>query len=134
MTVAWRVLADVVVGVHYAFLLYLLVGGFLAQRRPGTIWLHLAAAVWGTLIVTTRVPCPLTAAQDLFRRRGGLAPLHGGFIGTYVKGVLYPARWETATQVVVALLVAGSWVAFLRHRQTRRGLERSRSEVVPSRP
>lgn len=117
MTGVWRVLADVVVAVHYAFLLYLIVGGFLAVRWPRTIWLHLAAAVWGALIVTTQVPCPLTAVQNALRERGGLPPLHSGFIQNYVKGVLYPARLETLTQVLVALVVVVSWVVFVRRRR-----------------
>lgn len=116
MNAIWQLLADLVVVVHYAFLLYLVVGGFLAVRRPWTIWLHLAAAVWGTLIITTKVPCPLTAAQDFFRERAGLAPLRSGFIDNYVKDVLYPARFETETRVLVATIVAVSWVWFLRAR------------------
>ena len=119
MNTLWRLLADVVVGVHYTFLLYLIVGGFLALRRPWTIWLHVGAAVWGTLIVTTGVLCPLTAAQNFLREQGGLPPLHGGFISGYVKGTLYPARYETLTQALVAVVVAVSWVVFVRHRRER---------------
>ena len=120
MNVVWRALADVVVGLHYAFLLYLVVGGFLAARWPRTVWLHLAAAVWGTLIVTTRVPCPLTAAQNFLREQGGLRALHGGFISGYVKGTIYPARFETLTQAAVATVVVASWVFLVHHRATSR--------------
>lgn len=116
MTTVWRGLAELVVGVHYGFLAYLVVGGFLARRRPRTIWLHLAAAVWGVLIVTTGVTCPLTVAQNALRGWGGLPPLRSGFITGYVKGILYPARYETATQVLVALVVVTSWAVFLSRR------------------
>jgi hypothetical protein len=83
----FRVLADAVVPVHCGFLLYLISGGFLAWRWPRTIGLHLLAAVWGTLIVTTGMPSPLTALQDELREAGGEGPLHGwGFISLYVRG------------------------------------------------
>lgn len=113
----WRVLADLVIVLHYGFLLYLVVGGFLAVRRPRTIWLHALAAIWGSLIIITRVPCPLTAAQNYFREQDGLPPLRAGFIQLYVRGTIYPARLEVAVQILVALIVAMSWIRFARRRR-----------------
>ncbi len=110
----WRAAADVVVGVHYGFLAYLIFGGMLAWRWPRTIVAHIAAAVWAVLIVTTSVPCPLTAAQNTFRARGGLGPVHGGFIDRYVQGVLYPPSLETLAQSVVATIVVASWLVLAR--------------------
>jgi hypothetical protein len=116
----YRLLADGVAGVHYAYLAYLLVGGFVAWRWPRTIVLHAIAAVWAVLIIATPVPCPLTAAQNALRERGGLPPLHESFINTYIRGTFYPAAHETDTRVVVAGVVAVSWIGFaLRMRQRR---------------
>lgn len=117
----WRVLADAVVVIHYGFLLYLIVGGFLAWRRPALIWPHAVAAIWAVLILTTHVPCPLTAAQNYFRGHIGLAPLREGFIQVYVRGTLYPARAETVVQLLVGAVVVASWLGFVHRWRAPRG-------------
>jgi hypothetical protein len=121
----YRWLALAVVGVHFAYLAYLLLGGFLTWRWPRTWPAHLLAAIWATLVITTAVPCPLTATQNWLRQQAGQPPVTGGFIAHYVRGVFYPAAHETAAQVVVGLLVAISWSGLaLRLARTRAGLHR----------
>ena len=116
----YRLLADTVAGVHYAYLAYLLVGGFVAWRWPRTIALHAVAAVWAVLIIATPVPCPLTAVQNALRERGDQPPLRDSFINTYIRGTLYPAAYETETRVVVAGIVVASWVGFAVRMRRRR--------------
>jgi Protein of Unknown function (DUF2784) len=116
----YRLLGDAVAGVHYAYLAYLLVGGFVAWRWPRTIALHAIAAVWAVLIIATPVPCPLTAAQNALRERGGQPPLRDTFINTYIRGTFYPAAYETETRVVVAGIVVASWVGFAVRMRRRR--------------
>jgi hypothetical protein len=117
---AWRLLADLMVGLHFAFLAYLIVGGFLAWRWPRTIWLHLVTAAWGLLIIVVQVPCPLTWAQNEFRDLGGQSRLRDGFIQVYVRGTFYPAQYERASQIVVGAIVAASWIGFAVVRRRRR--------------
>jgi hypothetical protein len=109
----WRDLADALIGVHYAYLLYVVVGGFLAWRWPRTIWLHILAVIWAMLIVTTSVPCPLTALTNNLRERGGLPPQAGGFIGTYIRGTIYPAQDQALVQVLLAVVVLVSWIGYV---------------------
>lgn len=112
-----RVLTGVVVAVHYAFLLYLIVGGFLAWKWPRTIWLHLVAAAWAVLIVTVGALCPLTFAQNWLRERQGQPPLRTGFIQQYVTGTFYPTGAERLSQLLVGVVVAVSWIGFARRRK-----------------
>ncbi|HEY7047740.1 MAG TPA: DUF2784 domain-containing protein [Jatrophihabitantaceae bacterium] len=117
----YRLLADGVAGVHYAYLAYLLAGGFVAWRWPRTIAAHAFAAVWAVLIIATPMPCPLTAAQNALRERGGELRLTDSFVNTYVRGTFYPADHEIEARVVVAGLVVASWAGLLlRHRRDRR--------------
>ncbi len=88
--------AEAVVGIHYAFLGYLLVGGFVAWRWPRTLIAHLMAATWGVLIVTMQLDCPLTALQNWLREQGGQSAVPG-FIDTYVRSTFYPPRALLAT-------------------------------------
>jgi hypothetical protein len=118
----YRVLAEATMVVHFGFLVYLVVGGFLAWRWPAAIWPHLAAATWGLTSTVFRWDCPLTAVEDWGRRRAGEAGLRTGFIDTYLTGVVYPERYTTLIQVLAGIVVTASWAgayAWRRRRQLR---------------
>ena len=116
MDTVWRRLADGVAGVHYAYMAYLLAGGFIAWRWPKTIWAHGVAALWAILIVTTKVPCPLTALQNHLRESAGQQPLSNSFINLYIRGTFYPADKQAVAQAATAVIVIASWVGFARRR------------------
>ena len=102
-----------VAGAHFAFLVYLLTGGFLALRWRRTIWLHVLAALWATGSVVLRFDCPLTSAERWARQRAGLPPLPaGGFIDHYLTGAIYPAAVTGYVQAGVLLAVLVSWVCY----------------------
>lgn len=113
MSIFWYGLADAAVAVHFAYLGYVLVGGFFAIRWPRTIAIHVLAVTWAVVIVTTKVPCPLTAAQNQFRENAGGQPLPGSFIDLYVRGTLFPAGQQSAAQAGLALVVLTSWALFI---------------------
>lgn len=101
------------IAAHFAFLVYLAIGGFLALRWRRTIWLHLLVVVWGIVTTTAHLGCPLTWFERWGRARAGMAPLPSeGFIAHYIVGVLYPAAWAGAVQAVVFATVLVSWAWF----------------------
>ena len=115
-------LADAVVGVHYAYMAYLVVGGFIAWRWPRTIWAHAVAVAWAVAIVTTKVPCPLTALQNTLRESAGRPPLSDSFINLYIRGTFYPADQQTIARALIGAVVVVSWVGFvLLQRRRKRG-------------
>jgi hypothetical protein len=118
--VAYRLLTTLILAVHFGYLAYLAVGGFLAWRWPRTIVLHLAVAAWGFTVVAAGLRCPLTTAEDWARRRAGEAGLTAGFIDRYIEGVVYPERYAAVAQALLALVVLVSWVGFVIHRRARR--------------
>jgi len=121
----YHVVVVVTVFLHFVFLCYLVVGGFVALRWRRTIWLHVPAALWGIAITTQHLDCPLTWLERRARAEAGMAPLPTqGFIAHYITGVLYPARWADAVPVVVLTLVAASWAVYV--------LRGHRSEAKPS--
>jgi uncharacterized protein DUF2784 len=106
-----------VVALHFAFIGYVLIGGFLALRWRRTMWLHVPAVIWGIGIATKQVDCPLTWAERWARRNAGMAPLPpDGFIAHYVTGVIYPADWVVGVDITSFALVAVSWALYLRNR------------------
>jgi hypothetical protein len=116
----WRVLADGIAGIHYAYIAYMIVGGFIAWRWPKTIVAHVLAVVWAVLIVTTKVPCPLTALQNNFRERAGDKPLSDSFINVYIRGTFYPEGQQTLSRVAVGVVILGSWAGYYYLRRARR--------------
>jgi hypothetical protein len=113
----YQALTTAILVVHFAYLAYVVVGGFVAWRWPRTIWLHLFAAAWGLVVVVAPLACPLTAAEDWARRRAGEAGLTRGFIDRYIEGVLYPERFTVFLQVLAGILVVVSWIGFLVRRR-----------------
>ncbi|WP_433266537.1 DUF2784 domain-containing protein [Actinosynnema sp. CS-041913] len=107
-----RALAELVVVVHFGVLLFLVVGGFLAWRWPRLIYPHLAMAAWGLLVVTFPLDCPLTWLENTFRAASGQPALATGFIDTYIDGVLYPESAAGTVQLLVGLVVVGSWAGY----------------------
>ncbi len=123
----YTALVGLVVAAHFAFLIYLPTGGFLALARRHSIWLHVAAVLWAIGSVTLHFWCPLTALEQWARPRAGMAPLgSAGFIDHYVTGVIYPT-WATGyVQAAAFAAVLVSWVIFAR------GSGRTRSAGVPT--
>jgi Protein of Unknown function (DUF2784) len=118
--VLYRVLADVTMVVHFAFVVYVVVGGFLAWRWPRTIVAHALAASWGLLITAMSLRCPLTPVEDTFRRKAGGEGLPGGFVDNYIEGVLYPERYVDHVRVLLVLVVLLSWIGFVVRLRRRR--------------
>ncbi len=98
-------LAELVVILHFGFVLFVLFGGLLVLWRRWVVWLHLPAAVWGALIELSGWICPLTPLENAFRRQGGLAGYSGGFVEHYILPVLYPHGLTRSVQLVLGLIV-----------------------------
>jgi hypothetical protein len=114
----YRLLVTVILTVHFAYLVYVVAGGFLAWRWPRAIWPHLFAGAWGLAVVGIPLTCPLTTAEGWARERAGQSGEISGFIDRYIEGVLYPERYTRLLQVAVAVVVLGSWIgAYLRWRR-----------------
>ncbi|WJK39904.1 DUF2784 domain-containing protein [Solwaraspora sp. WMMA2056] len=116
----YQLLTTVILILHFGFLAYLAVGGFLAWRWPRTIWLHLCAAGWGVLVVAANLSCPLTVAEHWSRRRAGQVGFDEGFVDRYLSGVIYPERYAWLAQLVLAAAVAVSWAGAVRAARRRR--------------
>jgi hypothetical protein len=113
MTNLYIILVVLAAAAHFAFLIYLPSGGFLALRWPRTIWLHVPIVVWGVGSVALHWPCPLTSIERWARERAGMGQLpSAGFIDHYVNGVVYPQGATGAVQLLAFAAVVVSWILF----------------------
>jgi hypothetical protein len=96
-------LADLVVLLHAAFVLFVAAGGLFALRWPRVVWLHLPALAWGAGIEILGGVCPLTPLENALRSTVGDAGYSGDFIAHYVLPWLYPAGLTREIQILLGL-------------------------------
>ena len=76
----YRLLADLLVVLHLAFIVFVFAGGLLALRWPRLVWAHLPCAVWGALIEFMGWICPLTPLENRWRILGHEPGYGEGFV------------------------------------------------------
>ena len=101
----YRILADLIGVLHFAFVLFVVFGGLLLLRWRWVAYLHLPAAVWGALIEFAGWICPLTPRENWLRRRGGFEGYSGGFVEHYILPLIYPGALTRTTQIVLGVAV-----------------------------
>ena len=99
----YRTAADLVLLTHFAFVLFVILGGVLVIRWPRLGWVHVPVAIYGAVIEFLGFVCPLTPLEIWLRHRGGEAGYRGGFIEHYITATLYPAGLTRHIQVVMGI-------------------------------
>jgi hypothetical protein len=105
-------MADALLVLHGAFVLFVVAGGFLVLRWPRLAWAHVPAALWGAAIEFAGFVCPLTPLENAWRRAGGGHGYQGGFLEHYVTAALYPSGLTRPIQLCLGALVLAinGWV------------------------
>jgi hypothetical protein len=98
------VFADLIVIIHFGFILFVIFGGFLALRWRNLIWLHLPAAIWGVLIELFGWICPLTYYENSLRSSGG-GSYTGGFLEHYLIPMIYPSALTREIQIGLGVIL-----------------------------
>lgn len=123
----YRILADIIVIIHFGFILFVILGGFLSFKWRGLMLLHLPAAIWGALVELQGWYCPLTPLEEKLRLAAGSVASRSSFIEHHLTPLIYP-NWLTRELqiafgvgvVVINLAVYGCLgFVFLRRRKCR---------------
>lgn len=101
----YHLLADLVVLLHLAFVLFVVLGALLALKWRAVMWLHLPAAVWGALVELNGWICPLTPLENWLRTQGGGQRYDGDFLVRYLLPILYPTGLTREAQIVLGIVV-----------------------------
>lgn len=83
-------LAELILLLHFGFILFVLFGGLLVIFRRGFAWLHIPMCLWGALVNITELHCPLTPLENHYRQLAGETGYEGGFIQHYIAPLVYP--------------------------------------------
>ena len=113
---AYRLLADLTIAVHFAFLVFVVAGGLFARRHRWLVIPQLLAAGWGVYVeATPGLICPLTPLENTFALRAGQAGYQGSFIEHYLIPIIYPegltpaVQWALGALVVVINVTVYAW-------------------------
>jgi len=101
----YRLLADMVVLVHFAFVLFVILGGFLVACWRRLMPFHLAAAIWAALIEFSGWICPLTPLENQLRAKSGSDGYDSDFVAHYILPILYPEGLTRETQIALGAVV-----------------------------
>lgn len=105
MDAIYLYISNLIVIVHFLFILLVLFGGLLVLRWPKLVWLHLPIIIWGFLVELNGWFCPLTPWENHFRELAGAQSYQGDFIGEYLLPLIYPAELTREMQYSFAAVV-----------------------------
>ncbi|WP_020161107.1 DUF2784 domain-containing protein [Methylobacter marinus] len=110
--------ADLVVLLHFAFIVFVVFGGLFVFRWPWIAWLHLPAAAWGAFIELSGGICPLTPLENRLRAAADGDTYAGDFIDHYIMPVIYPSGLTHQIQIAFGIavlilngIIYGLWLA-----------------------
>ncbi len=103
--VAAGVLADVLVVLHFAFIVFVVFGGVLVWRWRWVAWLHVPAALWGAAIEFVSGVCPLTPLENQWRVQAGESGYPHSFIEQYLTPLIYPVGLTPSVQIYLGAAV-----------------------------
>lgn len=93
--------ADILVVIHFLFIVFAVFGGLLVSKWPRLAFLHIPCAIWAVLIEFGGWTCPLTPLEQQFRAAAGEAGYAGGFIEHTLLPLIYPARMTRDVQLAL---------------------------------
>jgi hypothetical protein len=102
-----RLLADIVLVAHLAFILFVLGGGLFAIRWKRAMRLHLPAVAWGVAIELFGWICPLTHLENHLRALAGESGYQTTFVEQYLLPIVYPEALTRRVQLLLAFAVLG---------------------------
>ena len=97
------ILANSILMVHFAFILFVVFGGLLVFYKKWMPLLHIPAIFWAVLIGFFGWVCPLTPMENHFRVLAGQSGYNQGFIQHYLLKVIYPDGLTRQVQVLLGL-------------------------------
>jgi hypothetical protein len=121
----WSILADLVLVLHGAFIVWATLGALAVWRWPRLVWAHLPALAWGVWIEASAGICPLTPLENSLRLRAGQRGYDGSFIDHHLGALIYPqgltpaAQWRIAMGLAAFNLVIYGLIARRRRRMGR---------------
>ncbi len=99
----YELLATLTIFIHFAFIVFAILGGLLSLINYRWCYLHLPALCWGVLVEVNHWQCPLSPLENWFRDKAGLSIYEGNFIDYYLSIIVYPPSLTPQHQVAMGV-------------------------------
>jgi len=99
--------ANLTLIVHFAFILFVVVGALLFFVTTKIVFIHIPAFIWGSYIELTHSICPLTYLENWLLHKANLTTYSEDFIQNYLIPIVYPTNLTKDLQIYlgIALIV-----------------------------
>ena len=106
----YELAADLILIVHFAFIIFVVFGALLFFVSAKIIYVHVPALIWGIYIELTHSVCPLTYIENWFLQKANLTTYSESFIQNYLVSIVYPRNLteDLQTYLAIALIVANT--------------------------
>ena len=114
MKVIYQLLTELTIIFHLLFILFVITGGFLANRKPWLITIHLCSVAWAIFAeLSPGVVCPLTQLENYFALHAGISTYKQDFVSRYLVPVIYQENVPVNIQdVLVAAVILINVIAY----------------------
>jgi hypothetical protein len=107
-----HIAADIVVAIHFTWILFLIGGAIIGRRVRWVMWVHVAALGYSVLLQLFSWICPLTYLEFWLRNRGERETYSGSFIGHYLEKLVYMEVPRGLLFVLTGLVIGISAVIY----------------------
>jgi hypothetical protein len=102
----YHILTEFTIIVHLLFILFVIAGGFIANKRRWLTVIHLCSLAWAVFAeISPGVICPLTALENYFAFHAGISTYKEDFITRYLVPVIYQDNVTVHIQYVLIVVV-----------------------------
>lgn len=108
----YRMAADGVVAIHFAWILFLIGGAVIGRRVRWVMWTHLAALGYSVLLQVFSWICPLTYLELWLWNRTPSGSYSGSFIAHYLEQLIYMDIPRGLVFVLTGIVIVTSTVVY----------------------
>lgn len=119
----YQILTELTIIFHLLFILFVIAGGFFANRKRWLMIIHLCSVAWAVFAeLSPGIVCPLTQLENHFALLAGLATYQEDFVSRYLIPIIYQQDVSVNVQyILVAVVICINLIAYkvLRKRKSR---------------
>lgn len=101
----YEMAANLTLIVHFAFILFVVLGALLFFVSTKIVFIHIPAFIWGSYIELTHSICPLTYLENWFLHKANLTTYSEGFIQHYLVSIVYPTNLSKDLQIYLGIAI-----------------------------
>jgi hypothetical protein len=123
----YHFLTQLTIIIHLLFILFVIVGGFFANKNKWIRLFHICSLVWAVYAeISPGIICPLTTLENYFGHRAGLSTYKEDFITHYLVPVIYQENISNNVQLLLTgLVILINGIAYWLYFKARKGIAES---------